>query len=175
MTTRKFRQLQLVPGPEEFNYQHPNAVILRMAWSIVLLPVEKFDDAINAIEIEARRIVGMPENMILFIEFLRRQWLPIAAKISVHDDVGRMNMLTELMNGQLLRRLGGTHPPLMVFIGKNVLQSRLIINFLWKNILILLCVLPLQEKCGVPLMRCRKSTIAFRQEIYYRLIDRQDS
>lgn len=86
-----------------------------------VLPAEKFSDAIDAIEAEARTIVGQHENIIIFIEYLRRQWLPVASKVSVYNSVYdcgcRQNALTESMNGQLFRALGGRRPRLLVFLG----------------------------------------------------------
>lgn len=117
-------QLGLIPPPEEFHGQHPLIVILKMTWAIILLPADKFNDAINAIEIEARQINnnnnGQYENMILFVEHLRRQWLPVANKISVNNSERRLNAVTEAVNGQLFRALGGASPRLVPFLGKYI-------------------------------------------------------
>lgn len=119
MVTRKFKHLGLVPPPKQLNHPqwHALTIILKMTWAMALVPAEKFEDAINAIEVEAGAIATEHENIIIFIEYLRRQWLPIAKKVSVYDSTSLQNALTEAMNGQLFRALGGTRPGLLVFLG----------------------------------------------------------
>lgn len=94
--------------------------ILRMTWVLPLLPARLIVEGINLIEAECVQLVAEFPRLNNFVIYLRRQWAPLSAVVSVYGSSVRTNALAEALNGQLQQRLGGRHPPICRFLGKHV-------------------------------------------------------
>lgn len=112
---RKWRRLNL--RQRRLDCYHNLFQILRMTWSIPLLPPDLIGPAINLIDVESQPLWAEFRGLVSFINYLRRQWLPKAECLSVYGSPIRTNAISEALNGQLGRRLGGKHPNIFLFLG----------------------------------------------------------
>ncbi|XP_057323928.1 uncharacterized protein LOC130666716 [Microplitis mediator] len=110
--TRKWNSLRL---PRDDNDQ-----TLKEAWALALIPPEKFQEAIGIIAETAELIEPEHENVIMFIYYLCRQWLPLAYIVSVWNSPWRTNNFAEAFNRHLMAQINGEYPSLFVFLCKNL-------------------------------------------------------
>lgn len=108
--TRKWNSLRLPQGE--------NDTVLKEAWALPLLPPEKFEEAIGLIAQTAELIEPEHENVVLFIHYLVRQWLPLANIVSVWNSPWRTNNFAEAFNRHLMTRFNGEYPSLFHFLSK---------------------------------------------------------
>ncbi|XP_057325513.1 uncharacterized protein LOC130667722 isoform X2 [Microplitis mediator] len=115
--TRKWNNLRL---PRDGNDE-----TLREAWALPLIPAERFQEAINIIIQTSEQIEQEHENVVMFIYYLIRQWLPLADIVSVWNSPWRTNNFAEAFNRHLMARLNGEYPSLFTFLSqlKNIIQD----------------------------------------------------
>lgn len=109
--TRKWRALRI-----NRDVSH----ILKLAWALALLPAERFREGLEVIRQQATRIRNEPEQLVVFLNYLERYWLPLAPIVSVRSTAVRTNNIAESFHRQLSQRLGGSRPNLFVFLGNNI-------------------------------------------------------
>ena len=103
--------------------------VLGIVYSIPLLHWERFPDGFTCLEQEIRTHNGSTRTKLLkLLAYMRREWLPKAAIVSVYDAPWRTNNFIESAN-RYLRKHCGVHPnlynllgTLMYFFNANYLQ-----------------------------------------------------
>ncbi|XP_076397917.1 uncharacterized protein LOC105663529 [Megachile rotundata] len=104
---RKWKKLGLEGAQDE---------ILSMAMTMPLAPPDMFPQALNEIQLVADRSAATFPNVLQFMEYLQKVWLPIATKVSVYGSAVRTNNLVESFHSAVIRKLKIVHPNFWLFI-----------------------------------------------------------
>lgn len=88
-----------------------------MAMSLALAPAEMFLEGLNLMQVIAHEVSDNYPNILLFMEYMRKTWLPISKKISVYGCSIRTNNLVESFHNILSQKRKMPHPNLWVFLG----------------------------------------------------------
>ncbi|XP_076301536.1 LOW QUALITY PROTEIN: uncharacterized protein LOC143219411 [Lasioglossum baleicum] len=94
---RRWRKLGLHNAPHS---------IVRMAMSLPLVPAIKFVQGLSIIQTMADTASSKFPNILLFMTYMRRTWLNIASRVSVHNCPVRTNNIVELFHNIASQKLG---------------------------------------------------------------------
>lgn len=95
-----------------------NDQALKEAWALPLIPPNRFQEALEIIVASAELIEPEHKNVLRFIHYLFRQWLPLSDIVSVWNSPWRTNNFAEAFNRHLIARLNGEYPALFTFLCK---------------------------------------------------------
>lgn len=91
-------------------------LVLSSTWTLPLVPADRFQEAINVIERQAQALVNNFPNVNFFIAYLKNYWLSLARQVSVAGNSVKTNNISETLNRQLPKKLGGERPPIPRFL-----------------------------------------------------------
>lgn len=106
---RKWRKLNLRNAPRD---------ILAMSMALALAPESFFEEAIRTMQNIADNICDSYPDILKFMSYMRRTWLPIAAKVSVYGCPTRTNNIVESFHNIAALKMGTVRPNLWMFLGK---------------------------------------------------------
>ena len=105
---KQWRKLGLARAPRD---------ALWMAMSIPLAPVIRFAESLEIVEAVTDRIRERYPSVDRFINYMRRQWLPLADIVTVGAAALRTNNICETFHRHIVARLGGSHPNIWRLVG----------------------------------------------------------
>ena len=87
--------------------------------SLALAPADRYEDGLELMQLEAEKVVAELLPLVQkFLAYLQKTWAPIADKVSVYGCRVRTTNLVESFHSTLLKKFGGAHPNLWIFLGK---------------------------------------------------------
>ncbi|XP_076301759.1 uncharacterized protein LOC143219766 [Lasioglossum baleicum] len=106
---RKWRKLGLTNVPN---------TVLRMSMSLALVPETKFQEALLIIQKEADNIASNFPNVLLFMTYMRINWLKMASQVSVYNCPVRTNNIAESFHNVAGQKLGKQNINVWAFLEK---------------------------------------------------------
>lgn len=94
----------------------PNTVV-RMTMSLALVPETKFEEALLIIQKEADNIASSFPNVLLFMTYMRTNWLKMASQVSVYNCPVRTNNIAESFHNIAGQKLGKQNINVWAFLG----------------------------------------------------------
>lgn len=88
-----------------------------MAMTFPLLPPEYFMQALKILHKYCDATHSKYKELLQFLTYIEKTWLPKASKVSVFDCPVRTNNLVENFHSTIRRKLGGPHTSLWLFLG----------------------------------------------------------
>lgn len=89
-----------------------------MTMSLPLVTENRFEEAIRIIEDVSNSGSYDDSKISQFLNYLRNTWLPMASIVSVSDCPIRTNNDVESFHSTVIKKMGGRHPNIWVFLGK---------------------------------------------------------
>lgn len=105
---RKWRKFGLTDAPN---------MVVRMTMSLPLLPEIKFEEGLLIIQREADIISNNFPNILLFMAYMRTNWLKMASRVSVHNCPVRTNNIAESFHNIAALKLGKQNINVWTFLG----------------------------------------------------------
>lgn len=95
--------------------------VLRYTWLVILLPAERFKEAINEIIATIKDTIELydesEQNLNEFIHSLEAWLLPQAESISVNENYDKAINIGEYFNRHIVNNLRGYNPKLFTYLG----------------------------------------------------------
>ncbi|XP_071579821.1 uncharacterized protein [Temnothorax nylanderi] len=92
--------------------------LLSMTMTLPLLPQEYFVEALRILHNYCDATHSKYEELLQFLTYIEKTWLPKASKVSVYNCPVRTNNLVENFHSTIRRKLGGPHQNLWLFLDK---------------------------------------------------------
>lgn len=105
---RKWQRLGLMDAPRN---------ILSMTMTMALAPSDCFEEALSIIQLEVNTISSKYPAVNDFLAYVRKTWLPLAAKVSVYDCPARTNNIVESFHNIAGKKFGKAHGNVWNFLG----------------------------------------------------------
>lgn len=105
---RYWRRLGLMDAPKK---------ILSMTMTMALIPSDCFEEALSFIQVEVDQISNDYPAVNDFLTYVRKTWLPLAAKVSVYDCPVRTNNITESFHSMAQKKFSKAHENVWSFLG----------------------------------------------------------
>ncbi|XP_076546602.1 uncharacterized protein LOC143305731 [Osmia lignaria lignaria] len=106
---RKWRKFGLTNAPN---------IVVRMTMSLPLLPEMKFQEGLLIIQREADIISNNFPNVLLFMAYMRTNWLKMASRVSVHNCPVRTNNIAKSFHNIAALKLGKQNINVWTFLEK---------------------------------------------------------
>lgn len=92
--------------------------ILWMGMSLALAPASKFAEGIEVIQKEAEKLKRKVPGILIFADYVKTEWSKKADIVSNFGLLVRTNNLAETFHRHVKEKLGGLHPNVWNFFGK---------------------------------------------------------
>lgn len=104
-----------------------NKEILHLTYALPLLPANEFAAGCQVITALADPLaVGNLQALNTFTHYVRTQWVPLADVVSVYGSPIRTNNVAESFNRHSLKKLGGRHPGIWIFLGISIISVEVV-------------------------------------------------
>lgn len=106
---RKWRKLNLRNAPRD---------ILFMSVALALAPGTFFEEALRKMQNNADNMCDAYPDILKFLSYMRRRWMPIAAKVTVYGCPTPTNDVVDSFHNIAALKMCTDRPNLWVFLGK---------------------------------------------------------
>lgn len=93
-----------------------SSTLLSMTMTLPLLPQEYFIEALKILHNYCDVTHSKYKELLQFLTYIEKTWLPKASKVSVYNCPVRTNNLMENFHNIIRRKLGGPHKNLWLFL-----------------------------------------------------------
>lgn len=102
----------------KFNLRNAPRDLLKMSMTVALAPESAFEEAFRVMQSIADNLCDSHPDILKFMSYMRRTWLPISAKVSVYGRPSRTNNIVESFHNTAALKMGTVRPNLWIFLGK---------------------------------------------------------